>query len=95
MKIDDALIDDISRLSKLRFEGEEKEAIKKDLGNILEFMEVLNELNTDHVEPLIFISEAVNTWREDIAKTTITKAEALQNVPTKDSDYIKVPKVMD
>lgn len=95
MKIDDQLIDDLSRLSKLSFEGKEREAIKSDLKNILNFMEVLSELDTDQVEPLIFMSDAVNTWRNDEAKTSISKEEALKNVPFKDSDYIKVHKFVD
>lgn len=95
MKIDDQLVDDIAKLAKLSFEGSEKEAIKNDLNNILDFMQVLDELDTDDVEPLIFMSSSINTWREDQAQTTITKEEALKNVPFKDSDYIKVHKVVD
>ena len=95
MKIDDQLVDKIAQLSKLSFEGAEKTAIKNDLNNILDFMDVLNELDTDDVEPLIFMSDSINTWREDEAKVTITKDEALKNVPFKDSDYVKVHKVVD
>ena len=95
MKIDDQLIDDLSRLSKLAFEGEARTAIKSDLENILNFMDVLNELDTVEVEPLIFMSDAINTWRTDEAKSSITKDQALKNVPFKDSDYIKVHKFVD
>lgn len=92
MIVDDILIDKLANLSKLEFDAEGKEAIKQDLTKILNFMEKLNELNTDGVEPLIYINEEVNVCREDEVNYPITKAEALMNAPLKNEDYIKVPK---
>jgi len=66
-----------------------------DLNKILNWMEQLNELNTDNVEPLIHMSEEVNVMREDLAENTVTHEEALRNAPKKDSDYFRVPKVME
>src|SRR5690554_537664 len=95
MEITDKLIDHISGLCKLSFEGEKKEIIKKDLENMLTFMEKLNEVNTDEVEPLIFMTEEINVLREDISSQTITHEEALRNAPKKDSDYFRIPRVVD
>ncbi|MEY2915029.1 MAG: Glu-tRNAGln amidotransferase subunit, partial [Cyanobacteriota bacterium] len=53
MKITDQTVDNLAKLSKLSFEGESKEAMRKDLENILEMCEKLKEVNTDGVEPLI------------------------------------------
>lgn len=92
MIVDDALIEKLSNLNKLEFNANEKELIKEDLTKILNFMEQLNELDTEGVEPLKYINEDVNVFREDTVKYYITKAEALENAPIKDSDYIKVPK---
>jgi len=47
------------------------------------------------VEPLIHLSEEVDVLREDVARPGLTKQEALMNAPVKDSDYFKVPKVVD
>ena len=95
MEINDELIAHLSNLARLSFEGEKNEEIKKDLNNILEFMGKLDEVNTDHVEPLIFLSEEINVLREDIPQQTTTHEEALKNAPKKDSDYFRIPKVLD
>lgn len=92
MIVDEALIAKLANLSKLEFDMEGTEAIKQDLTKILSFMEKLNELNTDGVEPLVYINEDTNVFREDEVKYPITKEEALMNAPIKDKDYIKVPK---
>lgn len=92
MQVDDILIDKLANLSKLEFDAQGKEAIKQDLTKILSFMEKLNELNTDGIEPLIYINEDVNVFREDEINYPITKKEALMNAPLKNEDYIKVPK---
>lgn len=94
MDITDKTVDEIAHLARLQFEGEEREAIKKDLNRILDFMEVLNEVDTSNVEPLIYMTDETNVMREDEVKTTITQAQALKNAPDKDSDYFKVPKVL-
>ncbi|MBK9328829.1 MAG: Asp-tRNA(Asn)/Glu-tRNA(Gln) amidotransferase subunit GatC [Sphingobacteriales bacterium] len=92
MIVDDALVDKLADLSKLEFDKEGKEAIKSDLSKILSFMEKLNELNTDGVEPLVYINEEANVFRKDVVDYPISKEEALMNAPLKDNDYIKVPK---
>lgn len=94
MDITDRTVDDLAHLARLQFEGEEKQAIKKDMNRMLEFMEVLNEIDTKDVEPLIYMTEETNVIREDVSKSTITQEEALKNAPDKDSDYFKVPKVL-
>ena len=95
MKITEEIVDHIAHLARLEFEGEEKLAIIRDMENIVNFMDRLNELDTEHVEPLIFMSEEVNRLRDDVAQVTITQKEALQNAPKKDSDYFRIPKVLD
>jgi aspartyl-tRNA(Asn)/glutamyl-tRNA(Gln) amidotransferase subunit C len=95
MKIDKETVDKIAHLARLEFENEAKEQIIKDMNNMLAFVDKLNELDTSNVEPLIYMSEEVNVFREDEVKQEITQQEALKNAPKKDSDYFKVPKVID
>lgn len=95
MKIDNATVDKIAHLARLEFENEAKEQIKKDMNNMLGFIEKLNELDTSNVEPLIYMSDEVNVLREDDVKHEITQDEALRNAPNHDSDYFKVPKVIE
>jgi aspartyl-tRNA(Asn)/glutamyl-tRNA(Gln) amidotransferase subunit C len=95
MEINDELLDHISHLARLSFEGEERGAIKQDMKNITDFMNKLEEIDTSKVEPLKFMMHDVNVLREDVAKTTISHEEALKNAPKKDSDYFRIPKVLD
>ncbi len=94
MKIDSKTVDKLAELSKLEFDEEGKKEIEKDLNRIVGFIEKLSELDTSNVEPLIYMGEDTNVMRDDIVKQVITQQEALKNVPVKDSDYIKVPKVI-
>ncbi len=94
MKIDNTTVDKIAHLARLEFENEAKEQIVKDMNNMLSFIEKLNELDTSNVVPLIYMSDEVNNMREDEVKNEITQHEGLKNAPKHDSDYIKVPKVI-
>lgn len=94
MKITDDIIEHIAHLARLEFEGEDKDKIKTDLENIITFMEKLQEVDTENVEPLVFMTNEKNRLREDIAEVTITHEEALKNAPKKDSDYFRIPKVL-
>ncbi|WP_294670769.1 Asp-tRNA(Asn)/Glu-tRNA(Gln) amidotransferase subunit GatC [uncultured Fluviicola sp.] len=94
-KISEETIDHIAHLSRLRFEGDDKVAIRQDLDKIIGFMGKLSEIPTDDVEPLIFMSDEVNVLRDDEPEVTITQVEALKNAPKKDSDYFRIPKVLD
>ncbi|NBU48472.1 MAG: Asp-tRNA(Asn)/Glu-tRNA(Gln) amidotransferase subunit GatC [Flavobacteriales bacterium] len=93
MKIDDHLIDHLCSLSKLRFEGQDRVALKSDLEKIIGFLDKLNSIDTEGVEPLIFMNASRNLLRSDEVKMEISKSEALQNAPKKDSDYFRVSKV--
>jgi aspartyl-tRNA(Asn)/glutamyl-tRNA(Gln) amidotransferase subunit C len=95
MKITDETVDHIAHLARLEFEGEAKTAIKQDLENIINFMDVLQQVDTENVEPLIFMSDEINRLRDDVAEVTLTQAEVLKNAPKKDSDYFRIPKVLD
>jgi aspartyl-tRNA(Asn)/glutamyl-tRNA(Gln) amidotransferase subunit C len=95
MKIDEQIVDKIAGLAKLSFEGSEKTRIIQDMNNMLDFVDKLNEVNTDGVSPLIHMTEDVNTFREDVAHIGITQKEALLNAPKKDSTYFKIPKVLE
>lgn len=94
MKVDTKVVDKLADLAKLEFDKTSKEEIIHDLNRILTFVDKLNEMNTDNVEPLKYITDEVNVLRDDISKQEISRQEALQNAPKKDSDYFIVPKVL-
>jgi aspartyl-tRNA(Asn)/glutamyl-tRNA(Gln) amidotransferase subunit C len=92
--VDDKLIEDLSRLAKLKFDKNSSEKIKDDLSSILGFVDTLSEVDTVGIEPLIYMSEEVNTLREDNIANEVSQKKALKNAPQKDSDYFKVPTVL-
>jgi aspartyl-tRNA(Asn)/glutamyl-tRNA(Gln) amidotransferase subunit C len=93
-KINEELINQLAHLARLEFDNEEKQRILNDLNRILDYIEQLNEVPTDNVEPLIYLSPNQNILREDEVIETLSKEEALANAPKKDSDYFRVPKVI-
>jgi aspartyl-tRNA(Asn)/glutamyl-tRNA(Gln) amidotransferase subunit C len=95
MKIQEETVQHIAHLARLQFQGEEVKAIQQDLNNMIAFMDKLSELDTANVEPLVFMSEEINVLREDISEDTLSVQEALKNAPKKDSDYFRIPKVLD
>lgn len=94
MEITDKLVDHIAHLSRLEFNGKEKEEIKADLIRIIGFVDQLSDVDTNGVEPLIFMTENENVLRDDEDQVTISQAEALKNAPNHDSDYFKIAKVV-
>jgi aspartyl-tRNA(Asn)/glutamyl-tRNA(Gln) amidotransferase subunit C len=94
-KIDKDTVDRIAHLARLEFADSEKAELITNMNRMLEFVDKLNELNTDRVEPLIYMCDEVNVLRDDVVVESISQKEALMNAPKKDSDYFKVPKVVD
>jgi len=95
MKIDSSTVDKLADLAKLEFDKVSKENIIEDLNKVLAFVDKLNELDTENIEPLTYMSDETTITRKDVVKQVITQQEALSNAPKKDSDYILVPKVLD
>jgi aspartyl-tRNA(Asn)/glutamyl-tRNA(Gln) amidotransferase subunit C len=95
MKIDSKTVDKLAELAKLEFDDASRNEIVNDLNRIVSFVEKLNEIDTASVEPLIYLTGTANALRDDVVKHDITQQEALKNAPKRDSDYIKVPKVID
>ncbi len=94
-KIDIKTVEEVAHLARLEFDEAGKAEILNDMNRMLAFVDKLNEMNTTNIEPLIYMTDERNVMREDEPKQTLTQKEALKNAPKKDSDYFKVPKVID
>ena len=94
-KIDIKTVEEVAHLARLEFTEEGKADILNDMNRMLAFVDKLNEMDTDGVEPLIYMTDEKNVMREDESKDTLTQKEALKNAPKKDSDYFKVAKVIE
>ena len=93
-QVNNELIDKLSKLAKLEFDKESTEKMKSDLKTMLEFVKDISKVNTDNVEPLIYMSEEKNILRSDNIKDEVSQKDALKNAPKKDSDYFKVPTIL-
>jgi len=94
MKLSKEEVDKLAHLARLDFSEAEKEAIVNDMDKILGFVDKINELDLEGVEPLIYLSEERNVLRKDEAQDLVTIDEALKNAPDRDTDFFRVPKVL-
>ena len=94
MEVNDALVDKLAHLARLKFDASEREEIKKDLQKMIAFVEKLNELDTKGVEPMLHMSDETNVLREDEVKGSISREDALKAAPLHDDQFFKVPKVI-
>ena len=95
MKIDKNTINKIASLSRIKLEDKESEDYIKDLNSILDWVEQLNEVNTDKVEPLNNISSSILPKREDVSDDVNSSDEILENAPDKLEGFFAVPKVVE
>jgi len=94
MAVTKAEVEHIAKLAKLKFNEAEVNEYTTQLNQILEYVDKLNELDTENVRPLSHPVEGENVFREDIRKESITTEDALKNAPSKTTEYFKVPKVI-
>ena len=94
MKVDKETLEKVAHLARLSIKPEEKDQLLKDMGEILNWVEKLGEVDTEGVEPLTHMTQEVNVLRADKAEKTIDRADALKNVPEQDGKFFKVPKVL-
>ena len=94
-KIDKAQVKHIAKLARLEMEEEEVERFSEQLSSIVDYIEKLNELDTDLIEPLAHCLPIHNVFREDVAKESLGVERALSNAPEREEEYFKVPKILD
>lgn len=84
----------VAKLAKIELSEEEVEIFSKQLPQILDFIEKLNELDTSRIFPFYEIFDANAPLREDIPKKGLTNEEALANSPQKENGFFVVPRVV-
>jgi aspartyl-tRNA(Asn)/glutamyl-tRNA(Gln) amidotransferase subunit C len=94
MKINKDTLRKIAHLARLELEPGKEEAMIKDLNEIISWIEQLQEVDTEGVEPLTNMSQEVNVFRKDKAGKHLEHKRALKNAPDHDEDYFRVPKVL-
>ena len=94
MEITNEMVEKIAHLARLRIPEADKEAVKNELQQMIEFVDKLNELDTTGIEPLMHMSNKINSVREDEVKGSIPRVDALKNATVSDGVFFKVPKVI-
>lgn len=85
----------VAHLARLQLSPEETESLAKDMNKILDYMATLEELDTSDIEPLEHVIELEYRLRSDKAKEPLSHEDALKNAPDADTDYFRVPRVIE
>ncbi|MEI3175420.1 MULTISPECIES: Asp-tRNA(Asn)/Glu-tRNA(Gln) amidotransferase subunit GatC [unclassified Candidatus Paralachnospira] len=93
--ISDETIEYVGILAKLSLSEEEKEAAKTDMANMLDYIDMLNELDTDGVEPMSHVFPVNNVFREDVVTNENQREAMLSNAPEQKDGCYKVPRTFD
>lgn len=94
MEVNDALVQKLANLAKLRFNENEAKSIQVDLERMIQFVQKMEEVNTDAVVPLLHMSASVNIGRKDAIAGTCQHDAALMNAGKHDHQFFLVPKVI-
>ena len=95
MKVNDETVKRVAFLSRIKIDNDKIEATKDEFNKILNWMDELNEVNTDGVKELISVNDEALRMREDQVLTGKQKDEVLANAPAAEYDYFAVPKVVE
>lgn len=94
-KPDDLKLDHVANLARINLTPEEKERYSAQLNDVLAYIEQLNEVNVDGVEPTAHAFPVVNVWAEDVPEPGLSVEDALRNAPEKRDNMVVVPKVVE
>jgi len=95
VNITDKMIDYISGLTKLHIPIEEREKTKEELGSIIGYMNILDELDTSNMEVMSHTFPIKNVFREDVVNISAQQKDILQNAPNQKNGYFQVPKTVE
>ena len=87
-------VEKIASLAKLSVSKEEKVKFRKQLDEMLDYVEKINELDTDGVEPTFFVKHASEGTRKDLPAESLPREEALWNAPAHTLGFFRVPKII-
>ena len=94
MQVDKETLQKVAHLARLKIKPEEEPKLIQDLSEILTWVNKLEEVDTEGVEPLTHMTTEVNAMRVDQPEKVIDREAALKNAPKKDDKFFKVPKVL-
>jgi aspartyl-tRNA(Asn)/glutamyl-tRNA(Gln) amidotransferase subunit C len=87
-------VEKVSLLGRLLLSEEELDTMTHQLGDILGYMDLLSEVNTENVEPMAHALDVANVFRNDKARPSLDREDALANAPHRDAECYLVPAVL-
>ena len=94
MNVERQTVERLAHLARLNLNEEQIKELQADLGQILNWVDKLNEIDTENVEPLLSMSQELNNWREDSEGMNMDQQEALRRAPKVNGPFVEVPKVI-
>ena len=94
MSLTRADVEKVSLLARLQLSPEETEAMTRQLGQIVEYVELLDELDTDDVQPMAHAMDLSNVFADDTLLPSLDREQALANAPKRDDECYRVPAVL-
>lgn len=85
----------VAGLAQLRLDEAATDRLAREMGEILDYMDQLNALDTAGVEPMMHAIPMTNVFREDVVAPWLSREEALRNAPSHDEEYFIVPKILE
>lgn len=86
-------VEHVAKLARLEITDEEKVKFSKQLGDVLKYVEQMNEVDTTNVEPLSHVVDFNNVMRDDEIHYDCTKEQLMMNAPEEEIGFFKVPKI--
>uniref|UniRef100_UPI004027F179 Asp-tRNA(Asn)/Glu-tRNA(Gln) amidotransferase subunit GatC n=1 Tax=Candidatus Scatousia sp. TaxID=3085663 RepID=UPI004027F179 len=86
-------VEHVAKLARLELTEDEKELYTKQLGDVLKYVDQMNEVDTSNVKPMTQVIDFVNVMREDKVVYEHTKEELMANAPEEENGFFKVPKI--
>ena len=85
----------VAGLAQLILDDDSKERLVHEMGDILNYMDKLDELDTEGIEPMMHVLDLTNVYREDVVRESLSREDAMRNAPKSDGEYFLVPRILE
>ena len=95
MSIDNSTVKKVAKLARLKVDAKEEQNLKNELNNILEWVDKLQKVDTENIDPMLSVSNELMSMREDMVTSKLDNKQILSNAPEKKAGFFVVPKVVE
>ena len=95
MSIDNSTVKKVAKLARLKVDAKEEQSLKNELNNILEWVDKLQKVDTENIDPMLSVSNEPMPMREDMVTSKLDNKQILSNAPDKKAGFFVVPKVVE